>query len=425
MSTRINVTVGDGGLLDRNAQQTAANRQARVLADQRATAEAEGVERRAADRVAAGLDPLTGLPASTPSSASTINRLDQEPAANRRDQGLVYVLRFPVAPEWNRRVVAFTPETTATVICDVNAILTVPECEGLPLGTAVEVSVPSSTRTRIEATPNVLNNQNRQLSSYIQVTEGTRGDGSTVGVTGPLQDPLYVDSGGGFFNSPYIRLSSDWDNDPGFFRVEFPQEYILEENVEFPTSVQPKIYSPKAFNAVTLEVEAIAFVGKFAPGALGMSIGVSLTSPPVPDTPITEYRFDLTVDRIDVNDANEGTLLEVVAIKRVDNVQVSSADETSYLPFPSLVSLADVWSQLSFVAANGNLKLYVNGNEVYSLGFNFEIPTARYAVEVDGNLYGMDGSFTAQNSPCGFSAIRVSGRARYTENYTPTRINVL
>jgi hypothetical protein len=84
MSTRINVTVGDGGLLDRNAQQTAANRQARVLADQRATAEAEGVERRAADRIAAGLDPLTGLPASTPSSASTINRLDQKPAANRR-----------------------------------------------------------------------------------------------------------------------------------------------------------------------------------------------------------------------------------------------------------------------------------------------------------------------------------------------------
>jgi hypothetical protein len=85
MSTRINVTVGDGGLLDRNAQQTAANRQAKVLADRRAAAEAEGVERRAADRIAAGLDPLTGLPASTPSSASTINRLDQEPAANRRD----------------------------------------------------------------------------------------------------------------------------------------------------------------------------------------------------------------------------------------------------------------------------------------------------------------------------------------------------
>jgi hypothetical protein len=94
MSTRINVTVGDGGLLDRNAQQTAANRQARVLADQRATAEAEGVERRAADRIAAGLDPLTGLPASTPSSASTINRLNQEPAANRRGE------KFNVGSAW-------------------------------------------------------------------------------------------------------------------------------------------------------------------------------------------------------------------------------------------------------------------------------------------------------------------------------------
>jgi hypothetical protein len=92
MSTRINVTVGDGGLLDRNAQQTAANRQARVLADQRATAEAEGVERRAADRTAAGLDPLTGLPAFTPTSASTINRLDQEPAANRRLSGVLVTL---------------------------------------------------------------------------------------------------------------------------------------------------------------------------------------------------------------------------------------------------------------------------------------------------------------------------------------------
>jgi hypothetical protein len=92
MSTRINVTVGDGGLLDRNAQQTAANRQAKVLADQRAAAETLGVERRAADRIAAGLDPLTGLPASTPSSASTINRLDQEPAANRRPGGIGWLL---------------------------------------------------------------------------------------------------------------------------------------------------------------------------------------------------------------------------------------------------------------------------------------------------------------------------------------------
>jgi hypothetical protein len=96
MSTRINVTVGDGGLLDRNAQQTAANRQARVLADQRATAEAEGVERRATDRTAAGLDPLTGFPASTPSSASTINRFDQEPAANRRGgDGILLVPQSP------------------------------------------------------------------------------------------------------------------------------------------------------------------------------------------------------------------------------------------------------------------------------------------------------------------------------------------
>jgi hypothetical protein len=95
MSTRINITIDSGGLLDRNAQQTAANRQAKVLADQRAAAEAEGVERRAADRIAAGLDPLTGLPASTPSSASAINRLNQEPAANRQNKGKGYLYYCP------------------------------------------------------------------------------------------------------------------------------------------------------------------------------------------------------------------------------------------------------------------------------------------------------------------------------------------
>jgi hypothetical protein len=88
MSTRINVTVGDGDLLDRNAQQTAANRQARVLADQRATAEAEGVERRAERRRAEGRDVATGelLPSrgSQGRFGSDIQRLDEEPAANRR-----------------------------------------------------------------------------------------------------------------------------------------------------------------------------------------------------------------------------------------------------------------------------------------------------------------------------------------------------
>jgi hypothetical protein len=425
MSTRINVTVGDGGLLDRNAQQTAANRQARVLADQRATAEAEGVERRAADRTAAGLDPLTGLPASTPFSASTINRLDQEPAANRRDRGLVYVLRFPVAPEWSRRVSTFIPESTTDYVCGPIDTEQVSDCFGLPTGTVIQRSRPSFTRTQIEATPSVLNNQSRQLDSYIRVPETTRGDGSTVGVTGPLQDPLYVDSGGGFFNSPYIRLSNDWDNDPGFFSVEFPAKYILEENVEFRTSIQPKVYSRKAFNAVTVEIEAIAFVGKFAPGALGIDISVSLTSPPLPDTPTTEYGFAAFVDSIDVNDANEGTVLGVFAGKFVGNVLVSFVEERIFFPFPSLVSLANVWAQASFVAVDKNLKIYVNGSEVHSLNFDFEIPVAKYDVKFSGNVAGLDGSFTAQATPCGFSAIRVSGFARYKENYTPTRINVL
>jgi hypothetical protein len=89
MSTRINVNIGDGGLLDRNAQQQAAARQAnqqRASADKAAV---EGQRQLEQERIRKGLDPATGRPlAIPPSSASTgsssrIRRIDQEPAANR------------------------------------------------------------------------------------------------------------------------------------------------------------------------------------------------------------------------------------------------------------------------------------------------------------------------------------------------------
>lgn len=83
MSTTINVTVGDGGLPERNRQQTAANRQAYVQGKASEQAAQTGLERRAADRTAAGLDPTTGR-ILVPSSGGGFRRLDQQPAANRR-----------------------------------------------------------------------------------------------------------------------------------------------------------------------------------------------------------------------------------------------------------------------------------------------------------------------------------------------------
>ena len=86
MSTTINVTVGDGGLPERNRQQTAANRQAYVQGKASEQAAQTGLERRAADRTAAGLDPATGR-ILVPSSGGGFRRLDQQPAANRRPGG--------------------------------------------------------------------------------------------------------------------------------------------------------------------------------------------------------------------------------------------------------------------------------------------------------------------------------------------------
>jgi hypothetical protein len=90
MSTRINVNIGDGGLLDRNAQQQAAARQAnqqRASADKTAV---EGQRQLEQERIRKGLDPVTGRPLAIPpssasaGSSSRIQRIDQEPAANRQ-----------------------------------------------------------------------------------------------------------------------------------------------------------------------------------------------------------------------------------------------------------------------------------------------------------------------------------------------------
>jgi hypothetical protein len=88
MSTRINVNIGDGGLLDRNAQQQAAARQAnqqRAAADKAA---AEGQRQLEQERIRNGLDPGTGERLPSASSSSRIQRIDQEPAAFRREDPL-------------------------------------------------------------------------------------------------------------------------------------------------------------------------------------------------------------------------------------------------------------------------------------------------------------------------------------------------
>jgi hypothetical protein len=87
VTTRITVTIGDGGLLDRNAQQQAAARQAALVKAQAEKAAALGNEQLRRERIAQGLDPSTGLPLPSFGTTSTIRRLDQQPAANRRPSG--------------------------------------------------------------------------------------------------------------------------------------------------------------------------------------------------------------------------------------------------------------------------------------------------------------------------------------------------
>lgn len=135
MSTTINVTVDDGGLPAKNRQQTAANRQAFVQGQASQQAAQQGVDQRAADRKAAGLDPTTGRPTG---SSSRLPRVTQEPAANRRGGNEFFLMR-PSAPPTggqvqliNRGLISFAsvpggtltyssvlgPNSSPTLICD-------------------------------------------------------------------------------------------------------------------------------------------------------------------------------------------------------------------------------------------------------------------------------------------------------------------
>lgn len=85
MTTRITVTTGDGGLLERNSQQQAANRQGSLVKGQAEKAVALGDEQLRKERIAQGRDPLTGFPLSLAGSTSRLTRIDQKPAAFRSD----------------------------------------------------------------------------------------------------------------------------------------------------------------------------------------------------------------------------------------------------------------------------------------------------------------------------------------------------
>jgi hypothetical protein len=105
MTTRITVTTGDGGLVERNAQQQAANRQGAVVRNNANKATAAGTERRRLDRIAAGLNPETGDPLIPPVSATTlarfgsastpgIPRLNQQIGASRQTTGIEWSCTF-------------------------------------------------------------------------------------------------------------------------------------------------------------------------------------------------------------------------------------------------------------------------------------------------------------------------------------------
>jgi hypothetical protein len=99
MSTQINIAVDSGGLLNRNAQQTSANRQAKLTQDVQAKAGEDGKAEQEKRRLQQGSDRLTGK-LLVGNNASRIRRIDQQPAANRQPSSdqWIYDYTSPMLP---------------------------------------------------------------------------------------------------------------------------------------------------------------------------------------------------------------------------------------------------------------------------------------------------------------------------------------
>ena len=97
MTTRITVTTGDGGLLERNAQQQAANRQGTLVKGQAEQAAELGDSQLRAERIAQGRDPATGRSLPSAGSTSRLTRIDQDPAAFRGGEEF-FLLRPTAGP---------------------------------------------------------------------------------------------------------------------------------------------------------------------------------------------------------------------------------------------------------------------------------------------------------------------------------------
>ena len=113
MTTRINITVDQSGLLDQVANQTRANHEALVIKQEQKKVEEVGSKEVAKKRSALGQDIKTGelLPITPPPSSGFFdingnNGIGQHPAANRGDGGAKWIFDYSdlLRDKWDRQI---------------------------------------------------------------------------------------------------------------------------------------------------------------------------------------------------------------------------------------------------------------------------------------------------------------------------------
>jgi hypothetical protein len=395
MSTNINITVGDSGLLDRARQQQAASRQAQLNREAATQLEAQAIAARTAVFAAQGRDASGNLITGTPFRQPQI---DRRPAANRAGDEIVQIASAS-------RVTQFTQTATADDPLKIDQGI-VYKLKGQVYGKRVS---------------SIAEFQGEQGFALVEIF-GNPYDGIIIRDFRPDEIPPAYVSSGGPFNLPYIYG----------LRANYQQPGVTGLGIDsgvYPQDANVAIVL-KQFKGVTIETYHKAF----GAGVAEVTLGCGLQGPEGEDV----YSVSAELVRAYNYEPPAYTESWTRDIARVSAFSIGGVPYQENQLFGENGSFrppAGQWIHSCLVVEPDKASLYTNGILTIALTFEIPIPQAQYTITGWGT--GCSGMSSTEGLgpesgqpevrlqiPYGWAMSRFTSRPRYGGNFTPGRIDI-
>jgi hypothetical protein len=375
MSTNINITVGDEGLLDRAKQQQAASRQTQLNREASVQLEAEAITAL-----------LTNAKAIASGAAFNAARTAAFAAQGRDASGNLITAPSRIEPYIAPRPAANRTAASDTIIASASFPVTIQLIE-------------EDFGSYFEAIGDLRANKPYEYKYF----SGSR---------------LLVLGDGGPDSQRYLR--SDYQDDAGSLN-DGDLSITMPWDIPAPNTASndiPLLPTPsRPIDALTLEIQGILFAG-VAGGGLDCSVVLSANNNVI-------YSISAFVGKYIQDDVVVGPKVTLFCSKETFDsgqqtlsYQVLGDTETSG---PN-VSLGQ-WHQAALVLDSDLLFLYFNGIRCGQVTLTEPIPKVAYRASTNTSIYSIHnpgGSFSS-----GWTASRFTTRARYRGNYIPRSLNSL